>query len=94
MIAATELQIENVKELLLLGANAQLIDDYNRTALHCLADAELRIEININELYKQIEKMLIDAGCDPTKRDCLHLTYHQRKKRSDDVRAFWQTAMP
>jgi len=63
---------ECMMELLRLGANANAIDDNNCTVLHIIA-----CYYNLNKIEKmeRMAKILIKAGCDPTKRNNKNETF-------------------
>ena len=73
MEACRYLKEECVTELLKLGANVNLIDKFGETSLHCIAYSFVRgLEKKVK--MERIAKILIKAGCDPTKRNITNKT--------------------
>jgi len=76
MYACYLLKENNVTELLRLGANMNMIDEYGETALHQIAHKK-----NDLEKKERIMKMLIKAGCNLRIRDSNSKTFIDILKR-------------
>ena len=78
MFASGQLEEECVAKLLQLGANANLIDKNGETALHKIAQNS---DLEKMEKMEKMAKILIEAGCDPTKRNKKNETFVDILKR-------------